>query len=44
MITIWLQAYSAASEIKNKTDIKRVFIYNFSHDAEEAFQEKYEVY
>jgi len=40
----WLQAYRANREIQNKTDVKHVFTYNFPHDAEKAFVEKYQVY
>ena len=40
----WLQAYRANREIQNKADIQHVFTYNFPHDAEKAFVEKYEVY
>ncbi len=40
----WLQAYRHNREIQNKTDIKHVFTYNFPHDAEKSFVEKYEAY
>lgn len=40
----WLQAYRANRELQNKSEIKHVFTYNFPHDAEKAFDEKYEAY
>lgn len=40
----WLQAYRANREVQNKIEVKHVFTYNFPHDAEMAFIEKYEVY
>ncbi len=40
----WLQAYRANREIQNRTDIKHVFTFNFPHDAEKVFVEKYEAY
>ena len=40
----WLQAYRAAREVQNKTEVKHVFTYNFPHAAEKAFVEKYEAY
>ena len=40
----WLQAYRANREVQNKTEVKHVFTYNFPHDAEKTFVEKYEAY
>lgn len=40
----WLQAYQQAREIKNDKAIKHVVTYNFPHDAEGKFIEKYNAY
>lgn len=40
----WLQAYRNYREMQNKTEVKHVFTYNFPHDAEQAFVDKYEAY
>jgi hypothetical protein len=40
----WLQAYRDNRELNNKAEVKHVFTYNFPHDAEKAFIEKYEAY
>src|SRR4051812_30716296 len=40
----WLQAYQQARELKKDTKIEHVFTYNFPHDAEEKFTEKYDAY
>lgn len=40
----WLQAYQQARVIKNDIAIKHVFTYNFPHDAENKFIEKYDAY
>lgn len=40
----WLQAYRTTRELNNASEIKYVFTYNFPHDAEKAFTEKYEAY
>jgi hypothetical protein len=40
----WLQAYREAREIKNDSEVKHVFTYNFPKDAEKAFVEKYDKY
>lgn len=40
----WLQAYKATREVQNKTEVEHIFTYNFPHDAEKAFEEKYEAY
>lgn len=40
----WLQAYQAARETLNNQEISHVFTYNFPHDAEKAFKDKYEAY
>ncbi|MFI0429205.1 hypothetical protein [Mariniflexile sp. HMF6888] len=38
----WLQVYRANREIQNKTNVKHVFTYNFPHDVEKAFLEKFD--
>ncbi len=40
----WLQSYRVAREMKNDSEIKHVFTYNFPHEAEKAFMDKYEMY
>jgi len=40
----WLQAYNSNREMQKKADVKYVFTYNFPHEAEAAFVEKYEAY
>lgn len=40
----WLQAYRTHRELQNKPEVSHVFTYNFPHDAERAFTEKYNAY
>ena len=40
----WLQAYNKFRVIKNDTNVKLVFTYDFPHNAEKAFSDKCESY
>jgi len=40
----WLQAYREEKELNNDSEIRHVFTYNFPHDAEKAFIDKFDAY
>ena len=40
----WLQNYREVREVQDKKDVSHVFTYNFPHDSEKAFTDKYDLY
>lgn len=40
----WLQAYRTHRELQNKSEVHHIFTFNFPHDAEKAFAEKFDAY